>query len=136
MNQWYNLDEDLYKIEIESMSRVCSEARYGFLQDTSMYWSIPIHTRYRKWTILITYDCDYKQLPHNDFFGIRVYPLEPIYEKMEELVDNSRVHGATIPNTYRDHNGNVCLSVITAQMVNNENNRCFTAAGWIPYIER
>lgn len=53
MKQWYNLDEELYKIEIESMSRLCSEAQYGFLQDTNMYWSVPIHTRYRKWTILI-----------------------------------------------------------------------------------
>ena len=136
MDQWYEQDKELYNLEIEAMSRAYPEACMGFLQDKTMYWNVPIHTQHGKWTVLIVYDCDYMQLPRTDFYGIKVYPFEPSYEKMKSIVNNSKVYPNRIPHTYLDQNGKVCLDVITARMVNNRNDRCFTAAKWVSFVVR
>lgn len=55
---------------------------------------------------------------------------------MKVLVNNSKVYPNVIPHTYLDQNGNACLDVITARMVNTENNRYFTAAKLVSSVAR
>lgn len=111
MGEWYKQNPALQRAEIQAMLDIKPDAKYGFLSNGKMYWTIrlrPIICGKRKdWTLLMVYDEDH---PRNRLNGsVKVYPVKPNWSEMQVLLDKSTVSPKSIPHMLQDANGQLYM---------------------------
>ena len=102
--QWYHQNPALQRAEIAAMRDIKPDAKYGFMPDGKMYWSVrlrPIICGQRKdWTILMVYDNDHPQIRHGG--SLKAYPAKPNIDEMQAMVNRSSVSPKNIPHLMQD----------------------------------
>ena len=102
--QWYKQNSALQRAEIQAMLDIKQDAKYNFLPNEKMYWTVrlrPVICGKRKdWTILMVYDEDHPQVRWGG--SLKVYPVKPNIDEMQALVDRAFVSPKTIPHLLRD----------------------------------
>ena len=141
--QWYLKNPEMQKCEIQEMLDIKPDAKYGYLGNGKMYWKIrlfPIICGNRKdWTIFIVYHDSH---PLRDKYGctINVYPVKPNAEEILKMINEAGISSTTIPNTIKDCDGLIQLSVETIEWT--DQSKVITAAKylinamrWISFFE-
>ena len=143
--QWYQEKPDLFKAELVAMNDINKGARYGFLNNGKMYWTVQVSPnvagRTRRWTLLMVYDSDHPQARWGG--SVKVYPVQPDINEMKALVQQHRYsnvaiqENSSIPHLLSDENNK--LYMCTADYHDIEtgaNNRTTSAATCLRYAIR
>lgn len=134
-NQWYHYNPQRLKAEIEAMARVSPDSRMGYLPNGRMAWLITLSNSCapRKWIVLAVYDDAYPNRHMGWGGGVRFYPVNPNYQEMLKLVNDSPVEPKCIPHIFRDELG-IVLSIEVPPI--RDNNLVDTAASCIQYVRK
>ena len=102
--QWYQQNSALQLSEIQAMLNANPNAKYGFLANGKMFWTIRLRPvicgRRKDWTLLMVYDEDH---PQARFGGsVKAYPVRPNISEMQAMVNRTSVTPKTIPHLMRD----------------------------------
>ena len=118
------------------MARINPESRMGFLPNGRMAWSItPSNSCVtRKWIVLAVYDDAYPNRCMGWGGGVRFYPVNPNYQEMLKLVNDSPVEPKRIPHILRDEHDLIWLSIEVAST--QKLGLIQTAASQIQYVNR
>ena len=143
--QWYQEKPDLFKAELVAMNDINKGARYGFLNNGKMYWTVQVSPnvagKTRRWTLLMVYDSDHPQARWGG--SVKVYPVQPDINEMEKIVQQHRYtnvaiqENSSIPHLLSDENSQ--LYMCTADYHDIEtgaNNRTTSAATCLRYAIR
>lgn len=107
LQQWYELNPQLQKVEVKAMKDIHPDARLSFLPNGQMAWTIrlrPVVCGQRKdWTLLAVYDSDHPQRRWGG--SVKIYPVQPNYQEMQQMVRAAGCMPATIPHLLRDSDG-------------------------------
>lgn len=110
--EWYQSNSQLQEIEIKEMNALYPNAKWVYLPNGQMYWTIIIHPvifgEEKEWTLLAVYDSDH---PHKKWGGpLKIYPVRPNYNKMLEMVNNSLTWPKCVPHLLSDNDSQIYLS--------------------------
>ncbi|MDR0839712.1 MAG: hypothetical protein LBN99_08765 [Oscillospiraceae bacterium] len=119
--QWYNTNRRLLEAEIAAMEDFIPNPRQrkrGFLEDGKMYWQVAVGPkvagRQRTWVLLMVYDSDHPQVRWGG--SVKVYPVSPNINEMQQLVNNSRITPKTIPHLLSGPGGLYMCSAHTSDV--------------------
>lgn len=113
--EWYQSNPQLQEIEIITMNELYPDAKLGYLPNGRMYWIIIIHPvifgEEKEWTLLAVYDSDH---PHKKWGGsVKIYPVRPNYNEMQEMVNKSSVSPKGVPHLMDDDDNQIYLASST-----------------------
>jgi hypothetical protein len=139
--QWYRQNPALQRAEIQAMMDIKPDAKYGFLPNGKMYWSIrlrPVIGGKRKdWTILMVYDDDHPQIRYGG--SLKAYPVRPNIDEMHALVNRSSVTPKTIPHLLMDNEQQLYMCTQHTDNIHagrNRGEKVTTAAACLRYAMR
>ena len=118
-SQWYTKNPDLFEAEIVAMHDFKPSAKYSFLVDGRMYWTVQFTPtiagkKPRTYNLALVYDEDHPKARYGS--SIKSYLLSPTVEDLQKIVN--RTSGITekkIPHLLKDGKGELylCSSDIT-----------------------
>lgn len=105
--QWYEKNPELQEAEIKIMKEQLPNAKMGYLSNGNMYWAVTVNLDVRgkkkEWTLLAVYDSDHPQQRWGN--SVKIYPVQPNYSEMTQMVKDSCVSPKTVPHVVMDKNG-------------------------------
>ena len=139
--QWYQQNPTLQRAEIQAMMDIKPDAKYDYLPNGKMFWSVrlrPVVCGKRKdWTILMVYDEDHPQIRWSG--SLKAYPVKPNISEMQTLVDWSFVTPKSIPHLLRDDDHQLYMCTQHMDHVHagrNRGEKVTTAAACLRYAMR
>lgn len=109
--EWYQTNPKLKELEIKAMMDIKPDAKYGYMPDGKMYWTIrlqPVVVGKRKdWTFLAVYDSDHPQQRWGG--SVKYYPAKPNYSEMLKMLQKAYPGTIQVPHTLRDEKNNIYI---------------------------
>lgn len=109
--EWYQTNPKLKELEIKAMMDIKPDAKYGYMPDGKMYWTIrlqPVVVGKRKdWTFLAVYDSDHPQQRWGG--SVKYYPAKPNYSEMLKMLQKAYPETTQVPHTLRDEKNNIYI---------------------------
>ena len=141
--QWYRSNPSLQRAEIEAMHKFRPELRHSYLPNGNMYWEAQLTPEIcgssRSWNLLLVYDPDH---PKQRWGGsVKVYPVRPNIEEMQQLLKAAAVKPKIIPHLLEDDYKNLYLCTAHYSYINKDNTitsaaTCLRyAIRWINFFE-
>ena len=139
--QWYRQNPALQRAEIKAMLEIKPDAKYDFLPNGKMYWTIrlrPVICGKRKdWTIIMVYDEDHPQVRWGG--SLKAYPVKPNIDEMQALVNRSFVSQKSIPHLLLDDENQLYMCTQHTDHIHagrNKGEKVTTAAACLRYAMR
>ena len=112
-SQWYTKNPDLFEAEIIAMHDFKPSAKYSFLGDGRMYWTVQFTPtiagkKTRTYNLALVYDEDHPKARYGS--SVKAYLLRPTIEDLQKIVNNTPgITDKSIPHLLRDSKGELYL---------------------------
>ena len=148
--QWFDLNQKLFKLEIEAMAQFFPKAKLGYLPSGRMFWAVDIPRgdcqQYKTWKILLVYDKNHPARQREKWTSVKAYPVKPDYDEIKQMISgwdiNDQRYALSRARFCRDDEGFFYFD-IGKIIVHTENKEVLTAAGivlrvqnWIDLFEK
>ena len=111
--QWYEMNRDLFKMEILAMQDFKPNARYGFFNDGRMYWSgsctpVVAGRKRRTYNFLLVYDPEHPNIRFGS--SVKCYLIGPTIDDLQTIVNrNPLITEKKIPHLLVDQKNELYL---------------------------
>lgn len=110
-SQWYVKNRELYEAEVAAMREELGDPKLNpkFMSNGQMYWVVSTRPnlgpgfKTMKYRLLLVYDSDHPRVRYGT--SIKVYPIDPSIDEMQDIINDLNIHPKEIPHTITDDHG-------------------------------